>query len=439
VVPVPDRPVVWKPLEVTPPPAASRSDLPAELQTRVNQAINGTWGRSSYSLAMTALGGLTLVELGVPRNDERVQRAARYVRERALRDSHQRHTYSVSLVVLFLDSLQAPEDRPLLRTLALRLLAGQRHDGGWSYDLPTLTPSEEKQLLHALSKARPPELARLLRTLEESRPLERITEKPEAPATETPAEKRPALSAEQELRQAVALLPERLQRLPGLSETKKDPPPERRLGEGRLGEGRLGEKRKPPKVVWANTDNSNTQFAILALWAALRQGVPTEHALRRVAERFQDTQAKNGRWGYRSFSGDGTPAMTGVGLLGLGVGHGLSSPLARQATDDPQIQAGLTALGKLLHHEEAKNLYFLWTLERVGVLYSIPTIGERDWYRHAVETLLPQQRKEGSWEVGGYHGSGTELDTFLALLILKRTNFVPELTRTLRGGLIRDR
>jgi hypothetical protein len=41
--------------------------------------------------------------------------------------------------------------------------------------------------------------------------------------------------------------------------------------------------------------------------------------------------------------------------------------------------------------------------------------------------------------VGGYHGSGTELDTFLALLILKRTNFVPELTRTLRGGLIRDR
>ena len=66
-------------------------------------------------------------------------------------------------------------------------------------------------------------------------------------------------------------------------------------------------------------------------------------------------------------------------------------------------------------------------------------IGEKDWYRHAVDTLLPHQKEDGHWHLGGYPGSNQEIDTCLALLILKRTNFVPELTRTLKGRLTLER
>ena len=66
-------------------------------------------------------------------------------------------------------------------------------------------------------------------------------------------------------------------------------------------------------------------------------------------------------------------------------------------------------------------------------------IGEKDWYRHAVDTLLPHQREDGHWHLGGYHGSNQELDTCFALLILKRTNLVPELTRTLKGRMTPER
>ncbi|MFQ3651197.1 MAG: hypothetical protein SNJ75_12755, partial [Gemmataceae bacterium] len=148
---------------------------------------------------------------------------------------------------------------------------------------------------------------------------------------------------------------------------------------------------------------------------------------------------RRGRWGYRPHHGEGTPAMTGVGLLGLGVGKGLNGVIDQPALEDPQIQNGLNALGHLLDHPEADNLYFLWTLERVGVLYGVKSIGQRDWYRYAVEKLLPKQREDGSWNLKGYPGSTTALDTCWALLILKRTNFVPELTRTLKSKSTLDR
>src|SRR5262249_42932411 len=45
-------------------------------------------------------------------------------------------------------------------------------------------------------------------------------------------------------------------------------------------------------------DNSNTQFATLALWAGRRYGVPTQEALKRTEARFRTSQATDGTWGY---------------------------------------------------------------------------------------------------------------------------------------------
>src|SRR5207302_4089676 len=50
-------------------------------------------------------------------------------------------------------------------------------------------------------------------------------------------------------------------------------------------------------------DNSNTQFAILGLWAARRHGVPVEKALARADSRFRTSQNGDGGWGYMPVPG----------------------------------------------------------------------------------------------------------------------------------------
>jgi hypothetical protein len=74
----------------------------------------------------------------------------------------------------------------------------------------------------------------------------------------------------------------------------------------------------------------------------------------------------------------------------------------------------------------------LWCVERVGVLYSLKTIGNKDWYRWGVEALLPSQQGDGSWSGGGYHGSAPTLDTAMALLFLKRANLTRDLSESIR-------
>jgi hypothetical protein len=207
----------------------------------------------------------------------------------------------------------------------------------------------------------------------------------------------------------------------------------------------------PARLVWADppnrlndpqfgtTDNSNTQFAILALWAAGRHGVPTERSLKLMVHRYHTSQNADGSWGYRYKLGgnaQGSPAMTAVGLLGLAVGHGLAGDAGQaKQVPDPRIVAGFVALtrhvrvpaGRMRNLQQV-NLYFLWSVERVGVLYDLPTIGNKDWYRWGAEILVANQQADGNWTGGGYHGANDAIDTCLALLFLKRANLAQDLT-----------
>jgi hypothetical protein len=101
---------------------------------------------------------------------------------------------------------------------------------------------------------------------------------------------------------------------------------------------------------------------------------------------------------------------------------------------DTRIVNGLTALSKSVgkpsgswRDRPMEDLYFLWSLERAAVLYGLPTIGDRDWYRWGAEILIANQEKRGYWTNGGYHGASPTIDTCLALLFLKRANFVADL------------
>ena len=122
-----------------------------------------------------------------------------------------------------------------------------------------------------------------------------------------------------------------------------------------------------------------------------------------VVWRFRNSQKPSGGWGYlyqtsaaAAKSWDTTtPAMTGAGLLGLAMSWGLADngteKKEQESLQDPAIRKGLEVLGhcvglpagRPLKPDEPPpppDLYYLWSLERVGVLYNQKTLGDKDWY-----------------------------------------------------------
>lgn len=450
---------------------------------RKTQAGDGSWGRGGHAVGTTALPALALLECGVPPNDPAIRKAALYVRQHVPKLTQ---TYEISLAILFLDRLHAAEDEPRIVTLCLRLLAGQHEDGGWSYPCPILSRQEETSLLTALRMTRPRTTEELFvktgdspllqlylpkesgsktlqMTLEEQNPTpsskmveialsgaaskrEASTEEPKGspepesppapPAAEANPELRPAAKPVAEnlpadMRRAIAALPKKLQRIPALLPAEAV---QKRVDDPRGGMFR------------GHTDNSNTQFAIIGLWAARRHQVPMDRALALIVWRFHTSQTDEGGWAYHFSTqpmGGGTSTMTGAALLGLGVGYGLTLPNGggrdKMLPANPKLASGLKFLGDSLEPggqrgrgrgrgQAGGDLYYWWTVERVAVLYGLRSFQGRPWYETGVADILPGQERDGSWNY-----RRPAIGTSFALLFLKGSNFVADLSQTIKG------
>jgi hypothetical protein len=370
------------------------------------QRGSGSWGSSGHSVGYAALPGLTLLECGVAANDPRVRKAAAFVRGHS---ADLTGTYELALAILFLERLGEREDRSLIQDFALRLIAGQQPDGGWSYRSPALDDVEQESVLRHLERLRPDSPADLFK-----------------PAAGIQAAKSPKSGKGKEPKNGTrkgkdkqASASAAVRDVPALQEPL--------------------ELRDDPAS--PASDNSNTQFAVLALWAAQRMGVPVERSLALVVKRFRPCQNGDGGWGYHSGGAKKSPSsgsMTCVGLLGLAVGHGLGRDESAQqdSVQDPQIERALRHLSNRIGDGSGKkkrrpmeDLYFLWSLERVAVLYGQRFIGGKDWYAWGAELLLAHQTEDGNWQGGRYHGSSPPLDTSFALLFLKRANLAHDLTK----------
>jgi hypothetical protein len=409
--------------------------LPAKDQKLVNDAIDlgarylkltqnewGTWTRDkdNHPVAYAALPALTLLECGLEPDDLQMKRAALFVR---LNYGKLDRTYDLALTLLFLDRLGDKKDRKIIQTLALRLIAGQSPTGGWSYKCPILTAAEHRNLLSVLQKLNPkPASPRGQKDPTKSPPAD--TDKKDADKLKPVEPKKPGPSAK-------VVIPGALKLLPVLRDPDtlllKDP------------------EDKLEQPIFGTTDNSNSQFAFLALWAARRHGVPIDRSLKLIVRRYTSSQNTDGSWNYRYKFG-GTPkrtdsaSMTAAGLLGLAIGNGLVSE-GREKTKplkDPKVVKGFVSLTNDIGLPTGRmkdvsmgNLYFLWSVERVGMLYDLPTIGKKDWYRWGAEILVANQKTEGNWTGGGYPGSNATVDTCLALLFLKKANFAEDLTAKL--------
>jgi len=363
------------------------------------QNKEGTWPYFQQT-GMTALAGLTLLECGVPKNDKSVQAAAKHVRTAGLRLTH---TYSLSLAVLFLDRLDKAEDTPLIESMLVRLLAGQTRAGGWAYECPGVAELEARRVAAEMS-------GRLLRG---TRDLSKLPAKGKRATTDLPKEIQNQIKVA-----AVAA----------------------------ANQPQLGD------------DNSNTQFATLALWVGRRYGVPTQAALLRVEQRFRASQTVRGEWGYNAGMGgamDPRATMTCAGVMGVACGLGAkvdakkakgnkaaTADVSKDATLKAGVKALSAAVGKPLGWDgtgrrpngippaAGKAYYFLWSLERVCVILDVATIDKKDWYNWGAEVLLANQQPGGLW-MGEYGGCGA--DTCFALLFLKKANLTRDLTGSLRG------
>jgi hypothetical protein len=505
---------------------------------KATQNAKGTWNNGEHEVGYAAMPGLAMLEVGVPANDLSIKNAAYHVRVRSAKLTN---TYDLALAILFLDKLGERGDIPIIRALALRLIAGQTTNGGWSYHCPLLTPLEEQQLVVFLQKNHPridpllvtaqhPHVVPLPKNLEKLiNPLTRREKdfsqdplSPQAPLFDNllnplpkdpkagkldlfdplakpdfnkkeeplnpllgPDKKLTVPFEEKDPTDVPKRTPPKIKpgkgSSPGPVETKPEPPSS---GEAFSPENTVELDKRIPVVVeinkWASVpdffnqmrnfvpkgkgkgkgpdmhqrdDNSNTQFAILGLWAARRHGIPMTLTLAKLDERFRTTQTNQGTWDYhvspKGFGGNpGTPSMTCVGLLGLGIAHGVfheaTSLKEKKAQSDkffydPAIQKGLAALGQAIGpgtNGPRLNLYFLWSLERVCVMYHLPTLKNIDWHGWGSQLLLARQTNHGSWNQNGFPGSSETLDTAMALLFLGRINLSRDLSENLRQNLV---
>jgi len=63
--------------------------------------------------------------------------------------------------------------------------------------------------------------------------------------------------------------------------------------------------------------------------------------------------------------------------------------------------------------------YFLYALERAGMLLDVPAVGKHDWYGEGAAAILAAQKADGSW-YGGAKRCNSTWDTCFAILFLKK-------------------
>ncbi len=187
-------------------------------------------------------------------------------------------------------------------------------------------------------------------------------------------------------------------------------------------------------------DHSNTQFALLGVWAAGRHGFDPDDALESIDDHFRATQLEDGHWGYQPGMG-GSEAMSCAGLLALAITAARPSMAEHQTarargaalSKDPSFVAALHAVASDARRADRRSdIYYLWSLERVCVALGLRSLEDFDWYGHGARILLDRQADDGGWPHDRW---GRLPNTCLALLFLRKANLAFELDRVLRLAL----
>lgn len=161
-------------------------------------------------------------------------------------------------------------------------------------------------------------------------------------------------------------------------------------------------------------DNSRAQFALLGLKAAEDLGLAVEPGVYKLAREYITAgQNADGGWSYWPNSGSSYGRMTVAGVTSLyvcGMRLNRGVKVCGEIQADRSLVKGLEWLsqhfsvtgnpgrcvdGGIIDHQE--HYYYLYGMERVGVLLAQQSIGGRDWYREGAAVLVRAQAADGTW------------------------------------------
>lgn len=186
----------------------------------------------------------------------------------------------------------------------------------------------------------------------------------------------------------------------------------------------------------SGSDESNSQFALLALWEAQRVGVEVPRkVLMEARDYWIRMQSRDGGWGYQRTPSTGSMTCAGIASLLIAedaldtvdVKIDASGIHCCGASDQlSEIDRGVNWLANNFQIQGnpgagSWHLYYMYALERVGRLSGQRLIGGHDWYREGCAELVRLQ--DGT---SGFFNSrtGNETDrvvnTALALLFLSK-------------------
>jgi hypothetical protein len=196
-------------------------------------------------------------------------------------------------------------------------------------------------------------------------------------------------------------------------------------------------------------DNSNSQYAALGLRAAHDAGIVIPQEVLELARKWWETNQQGAKPGEKpdvatgnkssvpprgwDYAKGGTSQEKAFGSMTAGAVSAVviyDYMLKKEWKPDPVVQAGLAWLDDYFsvttnpQKYPEFQYYYLYALERVGMLTNSVMIGSHDWYREGANYLLDAQSAEGSWRAGslfrGAEGGQAVWDTCFAILFLKR-------------------
>ena len=184
-------------------------------------------------------------------------------------------------------------------------------------------------------------------------------------------------------------------------------------------------------------DESNTQFAVLALWEASKLGIPIENQVFAKCAGYWRNVRRGEGWGYSGIGAGPSGSMTCAGLASMIILQDAAFSLDASVKSD---QISCCGNGKNEKNEfkfdpgpsldwlarnfsagqnpnsSGWNLYYMYALERVGRLTGQRFLGPHDWYRDGADFLLKTQQLGGSFR----DNSGDVSSTAMALLFLSK-------------------
>jgi hypothetical protein len=168
-------------------------------------------------------------------------------------------------------------------------------------------------------------------------------------------------------------------------------------------------------------DRSNSQYAVLGMWALADSGVEIRSLYWQIEDiAWKRGQMKDGGWNYNLPAVNSYPAMTAAGVATLFITQDFlmddNWSNCHGGVKNEFIDRGLHWMDQ--HIDEVfGNFYAMYGVERIGTASGRRYFGTKDWYQIGADFLVTHQNPDGSW---ADNTLGPIPDTSFGLLFLAR-------------------